>query len=107
MSIWPKTGRAGLDAEGGPRLKRRVLHERLASSLLNESLASGERHGIPDPELQSVTSVGDEDPDEADVEAETVATAGSLVASWEVSEARRLDDMSSLTAFCRSADRGS
>lgn len=87
MSIWPKTGRFGLDTEEGPRLKRRVLDEILASSLLKDSLASGERQRISDPELQGVMFAGEVDPDEADVEVETVTTAGSLAASWEASAA--------------------
>jgi hypothetical protein len=47
------------------------------------------------------------DVDADEVEAEAEMAASSLATTWEVSEARRLEAISSSTAFCRSAGRGS
>jgi hypothetical protein len=97
-------------------LKRRV-DERLASSVLKDSLARGERQGESDDEewLGVMSgSVGDVDADADDVDADKleaeagmVIAATSLVSACEASEERRLEAISSSTAFCRSAGRGS
>lgn len=109
MSIWPKGGRVCFDTEDGPRLKRRLLDESVASSVLNDSLASGDKQGgSSDPELLGVMWLDAVDAEEeVEEEAEIGTSASSFATTWEVSEARRLEAINSSTAFCRSAGRDS